>query len=172
MRSGFYEISNTLLTYGAWAEQPSPSRKWTAVHEAARQGHADVLTLLLRSGGGCVDQRDATGATPLHVAVEHSQLHAAEILLLCGQSVSQGLVYCSGYAHLNCLAAAASKQYKSQIKNESKIPHSQKVVGLILGLSALILWILQHPLKFPKLHVRRITNYSCNVVISCSVVLQ
>lgn len=86
MRGGFYEISHTLLVYGAWAEQPSPSLRWTAVHEAARRGHADMLTLLLRNGGVCVDQRDATGATPLAVAAEHGQLHIAEILLHCGQS--------------------------------------------------------------------------------------
>lgn len=86
MRGGSYEISHALLAYGAWAEQPIPSRKWTAVHEAARRGHADVLTLLLRSGGGCVDQRDATGATPLAVAAEHGHLQAAEVLLHCGQS--------------------------------------------------------------------------------------
>lgn len=90
VRGGSYEISHALLAYGAWVEQPSPFRRWTAVHEAARGGHADVLMLLLRSGvgggAGVVDQRDAMGSTPLAVAAEHGHLHAAEVLLHCGQS--------------------------------------------------------------------------------------
>lgn len=77
-------MAHTLIAYGAWVEQAC-WRDWTAVHEAARLGDADILMLLLRNGGR-VNHKDLTGVTPLAVAAEHGHAHIAELLLSCGES--------------------------------------------------------------------------------------
>ena len=84
MRAGSYEMACTLVANGAWVEQVC-RKKWTAMHEAAKVGHVDILMLLLRNGGR-VNHRDVTGVTPLAVAAEHGHFHVTEILLNCGQS--------------------------------------------------------------------------------------
>lgn len=90
MKAGSYEATRLLITYGAWAEQAC-WRNWTATHEAARLGEADILMLLLRNGGG-VNHEDVTGVTPLAVAAEYGHAHIAELLLSCGESDESGLV--------------------------------------------------------------------------------
>lgn len=76
-------MTQALVSHGAWAEQLC-WRRWTATHEAAKLGHADILLLLLRNGG-LVNHQDLTGVTPLAVAAEHGHAHIAELLLSCGE---------------------------------------------------------------------------------------
>lgn len=83
-------MTHLLITYGAWAEQVC-WRNWTATHEAAKLGDADILMLLLRNGGR-VNHKDTTGVTPLAVAAEHGHAHIAEVLLSCGESDESGLI--------------------------------------------------------------------------------
>lgn len=82
VRAGSYEMTCVLVAHGAWVEQVC-QKKWTAVHEAAKVGDADILMLLLRNGGR-VNQKDVTGVTPLAVAAEHGHFHVSEILVNCG----------------------------------------------------------------------------------------
>lgn len=84
VRAGSFEMTYTLVTYGAWVEQVC-RKKWTAMHEAAKVGNVDILMLLLRNGSR-VNQRDVSGVTPLAVAAEQGHFHITEILLNCGQS--------------------------------------------------------------------------------------
>ncbi|KAM8751676.1 ankyrin repeat and SOCS box protein 15-like isoform 2-T3 [Acanthopagrus schlegelii] len=86
VRAGSYEMACTLVANGAWVEQVC-RKKWTAMHEAAKVGHVDILMLLLRNGGR-VNHRDVTGVTPLAVAAEHGHFHVTEILLNCGSRVN------------------------------------------------------------------------------------
>lgn len=76
-------MTHTLVARGAWVEQVC-RKKWTATHEAAKVGNADILMLLLRNGGR-VNHKDVTGVTPLAVAAEHGHFHITEILLNCGR---------------------------------------------------------------------------------------
>lgn len=90
VKAGSYEMTQVLISHGAWVEQVC-WRKWTATHEAAKLGNADILLLLLRNGGR-VNHRDVTGATPLAVAAEYGHAHVAEVLLSCGESPEGGAV--------------------------------------------------------------------------------
>ena len=50
------------------------------LHRAAKEGRLDDLQKLLIEAGG-INQQDANGWTPLHVAVLHRQLEVARFLL-------------------------------------------------------------------------------------------
>ncbi len=52
----------------------------TALHEAARSGHSQVMRLLLNSGAE-IDARNPSGLTPLHLAAIWGHRGAAELLL-------------------------------------------------------------------------------------------
>lgn len=65
--------SNTSL------DQPCVKR-WSAMHEAAKQGRKDIIALLL-SHGGNVHLRDGFGVTPLGVAAEYGHYDVLEHLI-------------------------------------------------------------------------------------------
>lgn len=69
----------SLISGGASVEQVC-LKKWTATHEAAKVGCADILMLLLRHGGK-VTARDGHGVTPLGVAAEYGHADILEILI-------------------------------------------------------------------------------------------
>ena len=58
---------------------------WTALHLAAKQGHAAVVALLADEAGARLDTADARqGATPLHDAVRGGSPATVDALLLAG----------------------------------------------------------------------------------------
>lgn len=116
-----------------------------------------MLTLLLRRGSGCVDQRDAMGATPLAVAAEHGQLHAAEILLLCGLSalyinlepllisVFLGITTLLGRpAHTEALSPTLPPNSGSRVNAQTCSGESVLMGGAGSGSSALVRLLLEH----------------------------
>lgn len=111
-------MTQALLRYGAWVE-PACGRKWTPTHEAARLGRADMLLLLLRSGGR-VNHRDQAGATPLAVAAEHGHALAAELLLSCGESGPRPAPP-GAAAMLAALCAAAGSRVNAQACNGDSV---------------------------------------------------
>jgi uncharacterized protein len=59
----------------------------TAMHYAARQGHADVLQVLLKAGAA-VNPREANDITPLLMAISNNNIAAAQFLLAQGGDVN------------------------------------------------------------------------------------
>ena len=58
-----------------------------ALQLAAREGHVDVMELLLEAGGS-VDLRDDTASTPLMTAAVHDRVAAVQLLLKAGADVN------------------------------------------------------------------------------------
>jgi ankyrin repeat protein len=59
----------------------------TAMHHAARQGHTDVLKVLLQAGA-VVNPREANDITPLLMAISNNNMAAAKLLLAHGGDVN------------------------------------------------------------------------------------
>uniref|UniRef100_A0A673NNU6 Ankyrin repeat and SOCS box containing 15a n=1 Tax=Sinocyclocheilus rhinocerous TaxID=307959 RepID=A0A673NNU6_9TELE len=74
-----FEITFTLISQGASVKQACP-KKWTAIHEAAKVGCTDILTLLLQNGGNYLET-DEHGVTPMGIAAEYGQAEALDILI-------------------------------------------------------------------------------------------
>lgn len=83
VRVGSYDMVLALILGGAFVEQVC-LKKWTATHEAAKVGCADILMLLLRHSGK-VTARDGHGVTPLGIAAEHGHANILEILIENGK---------------------------------------------------------------------------------------
>lgn len=81
-----YQMVYALITHGAVVDQVC-SKRWTALHEAARVGCIDILMLLLRQGGQ-VSVRDVDGVTPLAVAAESTNLEVLQVLIELGENLS------------------------------------------------------------------------------------
>ncbi len=60
-------------------------KQWTAIHEAAKVGCIDILTLLLQHGGN-VSETDEHGVTPMGIAAEYGQAEALDILIHYGNT--------------------------------------------------------------------------------------
>ncbi|OWK06352.1 ASB15, partial [Cervus elaphus hippelaphus] len=60
---------SALLKHNTSLDQPCVKR-WSAMHEAAKQGRKDIIALLLNNGGN-VHLKDGFGVTPLGVAAEY-----------------------------------------------------------------------------------------------------
>lgn len=69
----------TLISYNCTINQPCV-RRWSALHEAAKQGRNDLISLLIKNGAN-VSLRDGFGVTPLGVAAEFGQCEALEQLI-------------------------------------------------------------------------------------------
>uniref|UniRef100_A0A673NHC3 Ankyrin repeat and SOCS box containing 15a n=1 Tax=Sinocyclocheilus rhinocerous TaxID=307959 RepID=A0A673NHC3_9TELE len=75
-----------VLLSGASVKQACP-KKWTAIHEAAKVGCTDILTLLLQNGGNYLET-DEHGVTPMGIAAEYGQAEALDILIHYGGDVN------------------------------------------------------------------------------------
>lgn len=80
---GLSQWTQTLLNQGA--ELRFDYSGWSPLHLAARNGHCNTLTLLLKAQPRLVDQAAAgSGQTPLQLAVMHGQSEAVQCLLAQG----------------------------------------------------------------------------------------
>ncbi|XP_075886359.1 ankyrin repeat and SOCS box protein 15b isoform X2 [Nelusetta ayraudi] len=86
VRRRSYDLVLCLILGGAFVEQVC-LRKWTATHEAAKEGCPAILTLLLRHGAK-VTSTDGHGVTPLGIAAEYGNAEALEILIQHGGDVN------------------------------------------------------------------------------------
>jgi ubiquitin C len=59
----------------------------TPLHAATRNGHDQVVVLLLKAGAD-VHEKDGGGSTPLHIAASHSRQKVAKVLLDAGARLS------------------------------------------------------------------------------------
>ena len=75
-----------LVQQGAKVEVRTIAKQWTPLHIAVRQGHDELVTLLLKSGAS-VNALSQRGLTPLHHAVRCGQQEIAAILLQGGADV-------------------------------------------------------------------------------------
>lgn len=73
-----------LIEHGADARQKTRAW-WTCLHEAAQRDFPEFVAPLVGAGGD-PDARDATGSTPLHVAIRARSAGCAKALLASGAS--------------------------------------------------------------------------------------
>ena len=73
------EVDKTLIKFEELAEYNADVCHcgYTPLHLAARYGHLEVAILLIRKGAR-LDERDCTGATPVHVAACHNHANLIE----------------------------------------------------------------------------------------------
>lgn len=72
-------VVETLLRAGADPNVRDPCGGLTVTHDAARDGHADTLRVLLRYGAN-VNLQDDSGNLPLHLAAREGHQAAVELL--------------------------------------------------------------------------------------------
>ncbi|KAM7397308.1 hypothetical protein PAMP_020292 [Pampus punctatissimus] len=125
VRAGSYTMTYTLVAQGAWVEQVC-RKKWTAMHEAAKVGDAEILMLLLRNGGR-VNQKDVTGVTPLAVAAEHGHFHITEILVNCGSRVNSQA--CNGESVLLDAAGSGNTACIQLLLDNGADPNLPSITG-------------------------------------------
>ena len=77
----------------------SPWRQSTPLLEASREGHEDVVNILL-DAGALVSMADSYGITPLHLAAHNGHIHIVKILLDSGAEVSKASVSGNTPLHL------------------------------------------------------------------------
>jgi ankyrin repeat protein len=80
-RGGFLQLLQDGADVGALTKSGD-----NPLHLAAKQGCAGLIPLLIRPT--TLDQQDRDGQTPLQVALQHSQLEAAAVLMASGASLS------------------------------------------------------------------------------------
>nr|XP_025968804.1 ankyrin repeat and SOCS box protein 15 isoform X5 [Dromaius novaehollandiae]XP_025968805.1 ankyrin repeat and SOCS box protein 15 isoform X5 [Dromaius novaehollandiae]XP_025968806.1 ankyrin repeat and SOCS box protein 15 isoform X5 [Dromaius novaehollandiae] len=78
-------MASILIKHNCHIHQPCVKR-WSAMHEAAKQGCKDIVSLLLKNGGN-VNLRDGYGVTPLGVAAEYGHCDVLEHLIHKGGDV-------------------------------------------------------------------------------------
>lgn len=79
---------STLIKHNCSIHQPCVKR-WSAMHEAAKQGRKDIVALLLKNGGN-VNLKDGYGVTPLGVAAEYGHCDVLEHLIHKGMCEVKG----------------------------------------------------------------------------------
>ena len=89
-RSGQCEPPATVL--GQFVARYRWTGSSTALHVAARQGHADFAALLLKAGA-YVDARNEEGAMPLHLAAQYGHDEVARVLLAANATVDARRIY-------------------------------------------------------------------------------
>uniref|UniRef100_A0A3B4FNM5 Ankyrin repeat and SOCS box containing 15 n=1 Tax=Pundamilia nyererei TaxID=303518 RepID=A0A3B4FNM5_9CICH len=107
VRQRSYDMVLSLIMGGAFVEQVCLT-KWRAIHEAAKEGCAAIMMLLLRHGAK-ITSRDGHGVTPLGIAAEHGNSEVLDILIHHGKTVyvaSNGdtvLYDATGSGNLDCV---------------------------------------------------------------------
>ncbi len=80
---GLAGVAAALLDAGADANQPDPAGV-PPLHEAALQGHADVIRVLVAHGAKLDQTEPETGSTPLYGAASMGRLEVVRVLLDLG----------------------------------------------------------------------------------------
>ncbi|WP_159591791.1 ankyrin repeat domain-containing protein [Hydrogenophaga sp. BPS33] len=78
------------------------TEKWTPLHAAAKVGDIEHIAQLLDAAEIPIDGPLATGATPLHIAIEYNQLEAAKRLVAAGADVRRPRKDGATPLHLAC----------------------------------------------------------------------
>ena len=61
--------------------------QWTPLHEACRNGHPEVVELLIDHGAD-IEAKDGVQRTPLIITAESENARVAEILIDCGADIN------------------------------------------------------------------------------------
>lgn len=85
-KAGNLDKVQELLAAGTDVNTTDPEDTWerTALMQAARMGHAEVVKLLLSKGADVTRQGDATGSSPLKEAAYKGHLEVVKALLAAG----------------------------------------------------------------------------------------
>ncbi|XP_076305649.1 uncharacterized protein LOC143222691 isoform X2 [Tachypleus tridentatus] len=128
---GRYKVVEVLLNvnhcHSLLAENPQDildNNRTTCLHLAARNGHRDVIRLLLRAG---IDiNRSTLRGTALHEAVCHSRLDIVRLLIECGIDVNKPNSYEQTAldvvrSYYNCHVSREMKQLLKEIVNATQV---------------------------------------------------
>lgn len=85
IRSGYWNVVDNLLHYGACSSQLEPGE--TLLHLAAKEDSSLLPSCITRYQVN-IDKISRSRYTPLHLAVQKSQIHSAKILLDMGANVN------------------------------------------------------------------------------------
>jgi ankyrin repeat protein len=105
----------------------------TAMHVAAREGHADILSLLLEHGGD-VDCRGEHSRTPLHLASKKGELEAGQCLLDRGADIDARLGRYDGSTPLILAVAFGHVEFARMLLERGAMIN---VHGILQGRTAL-----------------------------------
>lgn len=79
VKLGCPAVAEALLLAGANPNMRDPVKGLTVMHDAARDGHVDMLEILVQYGAD-VNARDNDGNLPLHLAEYDGHINAVEFL--------------------------------------------------------------------------------------------
>ncbi|XP_069787505.1 ankyrin repeat and SOCS box protein 3 isoform X2 [Narcine bancroftii] len=100
---GYIAVVRILLKYGARINGFHSACLWSVVHQAAYQGHLEVLKFLLGKGAD-KESKDDYGITPLFLAAQYGKLESLRILVQHGSNVN-----CQAYDKATPLFIAAQE---------------------------------------------------------------
>jgi ankyrin repeat protein len=83
------EINRLLLQNGADVNAKTARSNWTPLHFASDCDNFEIAQLLLQNGAD-VNARSKNGSSPLHVAIEESNLHVDIVKLLLEKVLEKG----------------------------------------------------------------------------------
>lgn len=86
-KAGDLEGANTLIHQGANVNYKDGYTRWSPLYMASREGHAEVVEMLI-SKGAVVNDQDRNGISPLYFTSKYGHLEVVEMLIKNGAIVN------------------------------------------------------------------------------------
>ena len=128
------DVSEVQRMISAKADINEATLRGTALHEACRRGHLEIVQILCAAGAR-IDSTDITGDTPLHCCVSHGHVAIAALLISLRADVRAREV--AGATPLQCAATSvfvrsdgARRELIERLLAAGADPHARDLVGV------------------------------------------